>query len=817
MGYFAHHYSVAGLSDLAISGLTDLEVVDLGGVLLLQATAAETGQVLSWNIGGALPSFLGQTYLGGGSGLGMQMQLGRMSLDGQELVWVHGGSGLGLAGYAVGANGALTEVARLAQDMGAIGDFTLVETGGQTLALTYRQGGDGIDVWRQDGSGDFNLWRHTDVSQAASGWDALSMAHTQIDSQNLVVTISAADNAVRSFAVDAQNGLVARDHLSAADGLGINGPSHLELVQIGAVRYAVVGASGSASITVLRLSSDGSLTPVDQVNDDRNTRFDGLSVMQTIEVGGRVYIVAGGSDDGLSLLTMMPDGRLLHLETIASDLSVGLMNPNALSLTEVDGNILLHVAEQGTGTLSAWEIDVSDTIMRVAGNGGGLLSGGAGNDVLISGNGRDTLVGGAGEDIFVLRPDGNQRDVIQDFQLGVDRIDMSQFGRFYSLDALDFQSRWYGAEITYQGQTIEIRTAGGVPLNLDDFVPADLLDVGHVDVVQMATQPAIIGSSLSEQLYGYGGHDMLVGEGGADTLNGRSGDDTLNGGSGADHLIGGYGTDTADYTGSFGSLRVDMMYAQLNTNIAAGDTYDSIENLIGSRGFDNLRGTLGDNVIEGRGNVDYIFGRRGDDTLDGGVGDDVLFGGVGADLLIGGTHRDRAQYSESLTALVLDLNDPSRNIGEAIGDTYDSIEDLAGGRYDDHISGDGGDNRLFGREGSDQLYGRWGDDYLNGGAHADRLDGGLGNDTLRGGTHNDTFVFNGGHDVVEDFTRSHADRVALEAAALPFGAGITAAQVLSQYGSIQGGNLVLDFGAAGSVTLEGVTSLGGMADYILIF
>ncbi len=310
---------------------------------------------------------------------------------------------------------------------------------------------------------------------------------------------------------------------------------------------------------------------------------------------------------------------------------------------------------------------------------------------------------------------------------------------------------------------------------------------------------------------------VISGGAGNDTLIGGAGNDTLNGGAGADVLIGGEGADVVDYTGSTGSLLVDLMFPQINTNVAAGDTYDSIEHIIGSQGFDNLRGTLEANWIFGAGNVDYIFGRRGDDTLDGGIGDDVLFGGVGADVLIGGIHRDRAQYSESATAVILDLAQPERNTGEAAGDTYDSIEDLAGGRFDDRISGDGNSNRLFGREGADVLDGRWGDDYLNGGAHSDTLIGGAGNDTLRGGSHADTFVFHSGDDVVKDFQLAQGDMIQLHAFGLPFLRTETADFVIGEFGRVQNGNTVFDFGAYGSLTLEGMTRLDLLSEHIIIF
>ncbi len=320
------------------------------------------------------------------------------------------------------------------------------------------------------------------------------------------------------------------------------------------------------------------------------------------------------------------------------------------------------------------------------------------------------------------------------------------------------------------------------------------------EVEEVIVRGQYFGGDATANLFdGTAGSDTMVGQGQNDTLRGLGGDDVLVGGTGGDVLDGGDGTDTVSYEESRGSLRVDLLFPEINTNEAAGDTFVSIENLLGSEGFDNLRGTTGDNRIQGAGNVDYIFGRAGNDTLEGGVGDDVLFGGVGQDDLRGGGNRDRAQYSESLTAIVASLDDISLNTGEAAGDTYDSIEDLAGSRFADTLYGDDNENRLFGREDNDTLIGDEGDDYLNGGGNNDRLEGGVGDDTLRGGTSRDTFVFNAGADVVEDW---FLDTIELQARGLGI-AGLSASEVVTQKGSVSGDDFVLDFDNGNTLTLQG--------------
>jgi Ca2+-binding RTX toxin-like protein len=67
--------------------------------------------------------------------------------------------------------------------------------------------------------------------------------------------------------------------------------------------------------------------------------------------------------------------------------------------------------------------DSDDTIF---GNGGNdRLYGDGGDDILVGGNGIDNLYGGLGSDRFVLQPSVFGLDIVNDFQDGIDRIDLS--------------------------------------------------------------------------------------------------------------------------------------------------------------------------------------------------------------------------------------------------------------------------------------------------------------------------------------------------------------------------------------------------------
>lgn len=291
----------------------------------------------------------------------------------------------------------------------------------------------------------------------------------------------------------------------------------------------------------------------------------------------------------------------------------------------------------------------------------------------------------------------------------------------------------------------------------------------------------IIGNNGHNFLIGGDGHDLIQGSGGDDVLYGLSGTDTLDGGNGADYLYGGSGLDFADYFWS------SAVFVNLKTNTGAGgqaygDTYFSIEGVLGSGqgdlliGDDNgntFEGRGGADVIEGGGGTDVIYGGEGDDNLHGGEANDEILGGSGADYIDGGVGFDRVDYSRSSAGVYVDLVAGTGSGGEAQGDTLRNVERVHGTSFNDTIAGDAGNNEIYGGYGGfDLILGGGGNDRLSGrglvnggtgndtvfaGDLASTLNGDAGADYLRGGIFNDTISGSNGADTLSGGSR--ADRL----------------------------------------------------------
>jgi phosphodiesterase/alkaline phosphatase D-like protein/Ca2+-binding RTX toxin-like protein len=203
------------------------------------------------------------------------------------------------------------------------------------------------------------------------------------------------------------------------------------------------------------------------------------------------------------------------------------------------------------------------------------------------------------------------------------------------------------------------------------------------------------------------------------------------------------------------------------------------EVLLGAAGKDELKGRGGNDYLDGGDSKDdlfggqgddQIFGRDGKDNLNGQSGNDQLEGGPGQDDLDGGSGIDTASYAQATNGVIADLNEASNNTGDAAGDTYHSIENLLGSRFDDRLVGDDSPNVLNGGDGDDTLIGNGGNDTLIGGTGADTLNSGSGQDTLVYQS-----LFFAGIDLIQGFSVPN-DTLVFSASG--FGGGLVAGQQL---------------------------------------
>jgi Ca2+-binding RTX toxin-like protein len=593
--------------------------------------------------------------------------------------------------------------------------------GSATFLIAARPAGQGLAVWRMTDDNRLTGLGTLDDGPALAAANIAALCAVTAGGATYVVAGSASEHGVQVWRLSATGGLTAVDRQGPAEGVPIAGVSALRSVTAGGESFVIAAAAGSSSLTAFRVGTDGRLTATDQVIDDLNTRFDAVTALDAITVDGRVFVVAAGADSGISLFTLCPKGRFVHLSTLADTAAMGLAGISAVEMVRVGGEVQVIVASGAEAGLTVLRLNLAGIGAVVAatgasttgGNGAdlmwrssgsGTIEGGAGDDILIDGAGSDALRGGSGADVFVLWDDG-ARDTILDFDPAQDRIDLSQWRFLRSTTQIEVTPTATGAVLRFGGEVLEIRTAAGTPLTAAQVQALALVPVTRV---HLDDPPA-----GGEVVQGGAAAETLAGGDGDDTLRGEGGSDTLAGGAGADALFGGAGWDWASYRDATAPVRIDLADPSRNGGAAAGDSLDGIEGIEGSAGADTMTGGAVAMRLIGRDGDDRIAAGAAADTLEGNGGNDTLAGGAGANRLLGGDGNDSAE---------------------------------GGGGADKVYGGDGHDT-LAGGEGSDRLWGDAGADRLDGGAGPDTLDGGAGDDVLAGGAGPDLLAGGEGFDL----------------------------------------------------------------------
>lgn len=477
------------------SGIGDLDLKTLNGVSVLCAATGVGGGISAWQVAadGSLTPLDTQMYAGTITAQ-VSRNIWTVQLDGTDHLVLDVDTATGLVSYDLGATGQIgsqqeTQPLTGGGDIDALVQFS---TGGHSYVTIAHTDTGQIATYRVGADGAMSL------TGARTG-RAVELETLAVDGATYVIAADTTTNSIVSYGVlDGTGTLTAPVVSGAAQGLGITAPTAIETVQAYGASWVLVAGSESNSISVMQLGAGGSLTPTDHVLDTLGTRFAKVQDLKLVMAEGadgeQVFVIAGGGDDGLSLFTLTPHGRLVYLDSFADTAQSGLQNVQAIE-AHISGSTLhiyvtsqedagitrmsaalgvLGQVKQGNGALMG--TPANDMLM---GGGTATLSGEAGDDILIAGTGVTTMTGGAGQDIFVMQVGGGAT-TITDFEAGIDRLDLFDYPLLRSPDQLAVTPTGQGAQIRYLNETVTVQSANGGTLSATDLFGAGFVGPDHI-------------------------------------------------------------------------------------------------------------------------------------------------------------------------------------------------------------------------------------------------------------------------------------------------------------------------------------------------
>ena len=662
--------------DAGHSRITDLQIIRTGGVDVLVSITRYDGKLQSWDIAGpaitsgAMLALEGGDLPGGSGSIVTQTGAGGPSL----LI----GGGADGAYQQVGlVNGEFQVLETLPVPAGFQHGLAVAQGDGGQIVYGGMAGTTGIAALQFDVNGTFA--GQADQIATSGPVAAITMAGSY------VATAEQVSDRLTLWQTGPGGGLAQTATLSPEDNLWIAAPTALGTAVVDGVTYLVLAAAGSNSLSVIEIGPQGDLIIRDHLLDTLHTRFGGVTALDIVTEGGRSYVIAGGADDGISVFTLLPGGQLVALAPIADTTSIGLDNVSAIAARGRGGGLDIFVASSSEPGVTQLRLDTGPAgETRIADQGGGVLAGTGGNDILLGGagddaimgghgddilrdgSGSDVMTGGAGADLFILSRDG-ALDIITDFTLGEDRLDLSLWPMLRDISQLTMSMTATGMRIQYGDEDLIIHSTDGAPIDYRLLTNADVLGGGSrlPDVLTPGfagpdrPPPDLTGADappaadpggpysllsgyralasgnmtdLRSALQGQPAQDgaVVVGSGAAGSLIGRAGENALIAGNRGDTLIGNGGD--------------DLLIGRGGNDVLIGG--DGADILIGGAGSDDLRG--------GDGN-DLLIGGDGDDRLAGGRGNDVMIGGAGADTFVFSQGADQIlDFDQGIDRIILD-------------------------------------------------------------------------------------------------------------------------------------------------------------------
>ncbi|MXQ08085.1 hypothetical protein GQ651_09550 [Alphaproteobacteria bacterium GH1-50] len=581
---------VLDAGDLGIAaGLTDLLFAEIGGRRILYALNRAEGELLEFSVApdGTL-TLVTTLPLSGSFSVGSDPELtlvgDRLAIAGLDPV----------AGAFVTLNTTGGLVAQSVDPAPGLLDAPAAFTLWSDQALLTGDAGGGVSLYRDAGAG---LVHAASLADTADRYLADIAASAVLPGSGgaMIALASATENGVTLLAATPAGTLSVASSFGAAEGLPASTPTDIAAVTHAGRDHLVLASSGSSSLSILTVDPAGGMKLADHVLDSTATRFQSVQSVDAVTLGDFAYVAAGGSDGGVTLFTLLPDGRLIHLATVTDTAATTLYRVSSVSLFATSGTLNLAVTSQWEAGVTRLAYDIgnlgavfvmedgdpgqgtSDDDQIIGTDVGDTISGGSGDDILSDGAGSDVLTGGFGADLFVFAADG-VADQVTDYRKGQDRLDLSAWDFLTDVSQLTVTPTANGAILSFRDEVIEITTFDGAPLSAADFTNADILNVDRPSFLPI--DQTLKGGPLGDFLKGGAGDDVIQGNDGADFLFGAFGADILSGGDGADTLDGGAGNDTLQGDAANDSIAGgegdDLIDGGAGSDIIYGDAFDMI-------------------------------------------------------------------------------------------------------------------------------------------------------------------------------------------------------------------------------------------------
>jgi len=175
--------------------------------------------------------------------------------------------------------------------------------------------------------------------------EASAVASADVGGTTYVFAAGGLDNGISVFSLGLNGALISVADVTDSGGLNLTGVSGLATVVADGNTYLVAAGAGDNGLSVFRVGTNGSLTPVANVADSGSLNLSGVSRVASAVVSGSAFVFAAGTnDDGISVFRVRGDGSLVAAFDLADTGVFELDGVKGLTTAVVNGTTYLFAA-----------------------------------------------------------------------------------------------------------------------------------------------------------------------------------------------------------------------------------------------------------------------------------------------------------------------------------------------------------------------------------------------------------------------------------------------------------------------------------------
>jgi Ca2+-binding RTX toxin-like protein len=486
-------FNISGLvldgPETELLGLSDIDLIIVGGGWKIVVSSEAEGAITTFGFGdGVLADVIDTVHYGAVSGTRTVWDMTFVKVGDTTVLLPATRYEDQAVIYTLDDRGAFGS-GRSPGEMAGIGLSYAATVGGKVFVYTQSIGGNGVTGYAF--GDDFGLVEVTQLADTKDVFlgDVSAFASAMIAGQTYLFVASAFDAGLLSYRVTGGGALVLADIVAPGDLSGFSRPQALLALDVGDTHFLVMAAAGSSSLTVFKVQDNGNLVEVEHMLDTSETRFQGAALLEQFQFEGRQFLVAAGSDDGITILEVTGAGQLRLLGVLADTYDITLDNISGLAAEVIGGKVVILVSSATDHGFTQIEVDMgtletaisgsargeritgtsgSDIIYGMGGND--TISGRGGNDLIVDGVGSDILIGEGGKDVFRFVQDG-MTDEILDLSVGYDQIDLSEYAGIRQFSDIALIDWCDGVMIVVNGDLILVRNQEDHDYAVADFGP----------------------------------------------------------------------------------------------------------------------------------------------------------------------------------------------------------------------------------------------------------------------------------------------------------------------------------------------------------